>query len=190
MECTRCLEKQRMLCHWRCTRPGGLRPWAAWSGGWQPCPQLRVGTRWSLRSLPTQAILWFGLYHRRPSRPQLHLQSRSVPGTVPVWPNLSLHLLQNKTKEHKHHFISLSYLFQLRQVVSNKGSLAVSYPYSLWVPLPSTWLMTWEQVQWVLLHCGQVPHRSFLSDMISSLWLIPVSIASFALQGQGSSRGF
>jgi len=27
------------------------------SPGWKPCPQQGVGTRWSLRSLPTQAIL-------------------------------------------------------------------------------------------------------------------------------------
>jgi len=38
-------------------RPGWTSPWATWStacySGW------RFGSRWSLRSLPTQAILWF-----------------------------------------------------------------------------------------------------------------------------------
>jgi len=36
-----------------------MGPWAAWTGGWPPCPWQQVGTGWALRSLPTQAILWF-----------------------------------------------------------------------------------------------------------------------------------
>ena len=48
---------------WRCSRPGWMGAWAAWSsiwyGGWWPCLQQGVGALWSLRSLPTQAILWF-----------------------------------------------------------------------------------------------------------------------------------
>ena len=39
-----------------------LRPRAAsssaWFSGWKSCPRLVVGMRWSLRSLPTQVILW------------------------------------------------------------------------------------------------------------------------------------
>lgn len=31
----------------------------AWSGGQQPCSRQGFGTRWSLKSLPVQAILWF-----------------------------------------------------------------------------------------------------------------------------------
>jgi len=38
-------------------------PWATWSGtrsgGWCPCLWHRVGTWWSLRPLPTPAVLWF-----------------------------------------------------------------------------------------------------------------------------------
>ena len=41
------------------SRPVWMVFWAAWSGGGQPCLWQGVGTRWSLRSLPTQAILWF-----------------------------------------------------------------------------------------------------------------------------------
>ena len=33
-------------------------PWAAWAGGGQPCPWQGSRT-WSLRSLPTQVMLWF-----------------------------------------------------------------------------------------------------------------------------------
>ena len=44
---------------WRCSRLGWMGPWAAWAGEWQPCPQQETGTGWALRSLPTQAILWF-----------------------------------------------------------------------------------------------------------------------------------
>lgn len=32
--------------------------WAAWAGGWH-CPWQKDETRWALRSLPTQNILWF-----------------------------------------------------------------------------------------------------------------------------------
>ena len=48
---------------WRCSRLGWMGPWAAWAGstcgGWWPCLWWGVGAPWSLRSLPTQAILWF-----------------------------------------------------------------------------------------------------------------------------------
>jgi len=40
---------------WRCSGPGWMGPWAAWAAA----HSRRVGTRPSLRSLPTQAILWF-----------------------------------------------------------------------------------------------------------------------------------
>jgi len=36
-----------------------LELWATWSSGRCPCSWQGVGTRWSLRSLPTQTILWF-----------------------------------------------------------------------------------------------------------------------------------
>ena len=46
---------------WRCSRPGWMGPWAAWAGitcaGWWPCLWWGVGDSWSLRSLPTRAIL-------------------------------------------------------------------------------------------------------------------------------------
>jgi len=51
-----------MLHPWRCSRPGWMGPWAAWSGikwgGWWPCMWRGVGASWSLGSLPTQAIMW------------------------------------------------------------------------------------------------------------------------------------
>jgi len=43
---------------WRHSRPGWMWLWAAWSGGWRPCTQQGVETRWSLWSFSTQAILW------------------------------------------------------------------------------------------------------------------------------------
>jgi len=56
-------EKRWMPHPWRCSRPGWMEPWAAWSitwlNSWQPCMRQRVGTRWSLKSLPTQPILLF-----------------------------------------------------------------------------------------------------------------------------------
>lgn len=33
--------------------------WATWPSRWEPCLLQGVGTEWSLRSLPTQLILWF-----------------------------------------------------------------------------------------------------------------------------------
>ena len=52
----------------RCLGPGWMWPWAirssTWSSSWQPCLWQGFGTWWSLRSLPTQAILWF--YENRP----------------------------------------------------------------------------------------------------------------------------
>ena len=57
---TGCPERLWMPCPWRCSRPGWMRPLAAWSGirygGWWPC--LWQGS-WNLMILPTQAILWF-----------------------------------------------------------------------------------------------------------------------------------
>jgi len=54
---------------WKSSRPGWMGPWAAWAGirygGWWPCLHRRIGASWSLRSLPTQAILLF--YERQPS---------------------------------------------------------------------------------------------------------------------------
>ena len=48
---------------WRCSRPGWMGPWAAWAGmkcgGWWSCLWWGIGASWSLRSLPTQAILRF-----------------------------------------------------------------------------------------------------------------------------------
>ena len=40
--------------------------WAAWSGGWQPCTQQGVETRWSLWSFSTQAVLWLSLKESEP----------------------------------------------------------------------------------------------------------------------------
>ena len=38
---------------------GQVGPWTDQSGGWQPRPWQKVRTRWSLRSLSSEAILWF-----------------------------------------------------------------------------------------------------------------------------------
>jgi len=62
---------------------GQVGPWAAWSGGWQPCQCCAIGTRLSLRSLPTQTILiklrklkqcknWLPKLTRRSGRSELH----------------------------------------------------------------------------------------------------------------------
>jgi len=51
------LEKLWMPHPWRFSSSGWMGPWAAWSGGWQPYLWQRIGTRGTLRSLPTQAIL-------------------------------------------------------------------------------------------------------------------------------------
>jgi len=43
-------------------KAGWMGVWAIWSSGRYPCPwQGSVGTRCSVRSIPTQTILWF--YH-------------------------------------------------------------------------------------------------------------------------------
>jgi len=42
----------------RCSR---MELWATWSRGRCPCSWQGVGTRWSLRFLPTLTILWFYL---------------------------------------------------------------------------------------------------------------------------------
>jgi len=55
---TGCPERLRLPCPWRCSRPGWMESWAAWSSGWKPCPQQGIGIRWSLMSPPTQAILY------------------------------------------------------------------------------------------------------------------------------------
>ena len=63
---TGCPERLWMPCPWRCSRPGWMGPWTAWSsiryGGWWPCLQ-QAG--WSVMILevpsnPRQSmILWF-----------------------------------------------------------------------------------------------------------------------------------
>ena len=78
---------------WRCPRPW-MGTWTAWAGAWfsewQPCP-------WSLRSLPTQAILWFhnslirmcrlGPQTRREANLQFHSSKADV-WVQPPWPSL------------------------------------------------------------------------------------------------------
>ena len=54
-----CPEKLWMPPHRKCSRPGWRGLWATWSSGRCPCPWQGVGTRWYLRALPTQTILWF-----------------------------------------------------------------------------------------------------------------------------------
>lgn len=45
---------------WRCSSPDMMHSWGVWACGWPSCPQQGgVGTRWSLTSFPTQAILRF-----------------------------------------------------------------------------------------------------------------------------------
>ena len=41
------------------SRPGWVELWATWSSGRCPCSWQGGGTRWSLRSFPTQTMLWF-----------------------------------------------------------------------------------------------------------------------------------
>ena len=53
---TGCLEKLWVPHTWRCSRPGWMEPWAAWSCA---CPWQSVETTWPLRSLPTKGILCF-----------------------------------------------------------------------------------------------------------------------------------
>jgi len=45
-----CPERLWMPHPWRCSRPGWMGPWAAWSSirGWWPCMQQGVGASWSL----------------------------------------------------------------------------------------------------------------------------------------------
>ena len=45
----------------------------------QPCPSRRVRTRWSLRSLPTQAVLWF--YEHRPLA--MHFRQQGTKAWMP-----------------------------------------------------------------------------------------------------------
>lgn len=70
------VEKLWMYCSWRCSRLGWMVHWATWSraqfSSWQHSLWQEVGTKWSLRSLPTQIILWFyrfglGTQSRAPS---------------------------------------------------------------------------------------------------------------------------
>jgi len=60
--------------------------WAAWSGGWRPCPQQGVETRWSLRSFSTQAGLWFNTIQRTgyATAASLLLRHFCLPGHV-LW---------------------------------------------------------------------------------------------------------
>ena len=48
-----------MPCPWKCSRPGWTGLWATWSSERCPAHSRRVGTGRSIRSLPTQTILWF-----------------------------------------------------------------------------------------------------------------------------------
>ena len=64
-----CPERLWMPHPWRCSRPGWMGPWAAWSSirceSWQPCTQQRV---WSLMILEVPSnpshskILWFSSF--------------------------------------------------------------------------------------------------------------------------------
>lgn len=55
---TGCPEKWISLL-WKRSRPRWLGLWASCSPERCPCPWQGAGTRWSIRSVPTQAILWF-----------------------------------------------------------------------------------------------------------------------------------
>lgn len=43
---------------WGCSRLGWTGLWSTWCSGRFPCPWHGVGTRWSLRFLPAEAMLW------------------------------------------------------------------------------------------------------------------------------------
>jgi len=51
-------EKLWMPHPWKCSRPGWMGLWATWSAERCPCSWQGFGTGWSLRSFPTQTILW------------------------------------------------------------------------------------------------------------------------------------
>jgi len=76
---TGCPERLWMPRPWRCSRPGWMGPWAAWSildvevGG--PACGGGVGASWSLRSLPTRAILWFCDFCKKKSIQHSYSQS-------------------------------------------------------------------------------------------------------------------
>lgn len=57
------LEKLGMPHLWQPSRPGWRRPWAISSSEWHPCHSKRLGTRLTLRSLPTLFIQWFYNMH-------------------------------------------------------------------------------------------------------------------------------
>jgi len=67
---TGCTERLWMLNPLRFSRRVWMGPLAAWSTAWfsgqQPCLWQEIGTGWSLRSLPTQANLWW-LYDLHPA---------------------------------------------------------------------------------------------------------------------------
>ena len=54
-----CPEKLCVPHPWRCSRPGWMGPWATWANGWQSYQWQGIGSRWSVRSLLLQAIVWF-----------------------------------------------------------------------------------------------------------------------------------
>ena len=62
----------------RCSRPGLMGLWTTWFSGRYPSPQQGVGTRWAVRSHPTQIILQ--LYEERG-----HLKPMVVTAP-PRWP--------------------------------------------------------------------------------------------------------
>ena len=54
-----CPEKLWLPPPWQCWRPGWMGLWETWSVEGVPAHGRGVGTGWSIRSFPTQTILWF-----------------------------------------------------------------------------------------------------------------------------------
>ena len=94
---------------WKRSRPGWMGPWApwssTWSGGQPPCLQEGgVGTRWSFRSLPTQAILWFCNFIKRPLSSSTAIVNPSPPRSLNHVPQCHTYMFL----EHFHHFLGQS----------------------------------------------------------------------------------
>lgn len=80
---TGCTERLWMLNPLRFSRRVWMGPLAAWSTAWfsgqQPCLWQDIRSGWSLRSLPTQAILWLNWRSHKPVWPSLLFYAHITP---------------------------------------------------------------------------------------------------------------
>jgi len=104
-----------MPCPWRCSRPGWMEPWAAWStiryGGWWPC--LWWGD-WRLVILPetwTNCQLWLLYCDTECQRRWQPFSCHSImPGSLPVWGLWSTLPVLAGLSHHTHHIDQILYL--------------------------------------------------------------------------------